>query len=50
MKVTGGNRLVLSNISYSKGLVYSVININRNNIALCTYNGVEVYNKKYKKK
>ena len=40
-----GNNIVLSNISYGKGEVHSVINIDRNSIALCTIDGLEVYNK-----
>ena len=33
------------NIFYGKGKVCSVININELTIALCTDNGIEVYNK-----
>ena len=43
--VTEGNDLVLTNIFYGNGKVHSVININEKSIALCTDNGIEIYNK-----
>ena len=46
IKVTQGNRIVFTNISFGKGEVLSVININVKFIALCTDSGIEVYNKK----
>ena len=45
IKVTKENSLVLTNISFGSGLVHSVINIDKRFIALCFYNGIEVYNK-----
>ena len=46
IKVTEENNIVLlTNISYGKGFVLSVINIDRSFIALCTEYGIEVYNK-----
>ena len=50
IKVTDRNSLILTNISYGRGIVRSVTNINGNTIALCKNNGIEIYNKKYKKK
>ena len=43
--MTLGKNIVLTNISYGKGEVHSVINIDRNSFALCTIDGLEVYNK-----
>ena len=46
IKVTEENNIVLlTNISYGKDNVSSVINIDGSFIALCTHNGIEVYNK-----
>ena len=50
IKVTDRNSLILTNISYGRGIVRSVTNINGKAIALCKNNGIEIYNKKYKKK
>ena len=43
------NFLALTNISYGQGKVLSVINIDETSIALCTDNGIDVYNKKNKR-
>ena len=46
IKVTEGNSLVLlTNISFGYGYNTSVINIDGIFIALCTDDGIEVYNK-----
>ena len=45
IKVTDGNSLVLTNISFGEGEVHSVINIDWTSIALCKHNGIEVYDK-----
>ena len=50
IKVTKGNNLVLTNISYDHDCVYSINNINSINIAICIDNGIMLCNKKYKKK
>ena len=48
IKVTSENSLVLTNISFGKGNVCLVVNINVKYIALCTDNGIEVHNKKFR--
>ena len=48
IKVTLVNSLVLTNISFGKGNVHSVINMNEKFIALSTHNGIEVHNKKFR--
>ena len=40
IKVTEDNNLVATNISYGNGRVLSVINIDKDLIALCKENGV----------
>ena len=48
IKVKKGNRIILTNISYGqRGQVNSVVNINKIALALCTANGIGIYNKKY---
>ena len=48
--MTERNRLVLTNISYGKGEINPVINIDVNLISRGKENKIEIYNKKYKKK
>ena len=50
IKVTERNSLILTNISFGRNSVHTVTNINEKAIALCRNNGIEIYNKKYKKK
>ena len=50
IKVIEERRLVITNIIYGKGDIHSIINIDTNFIAFCTYNEIEFYNQKYKKK
>ena len=50
IKLTEDNILVLTNISYGKSDVKSVVNINKPFIVLTTDKGIDIYNKKYKKK
>ena len=49
IKVTKGNSLVLTNMSFGNCRVESVINIDATFIVLCTKNEIEVYNKKMSK-
>ena len=50
IKVTEKKCLVHTNIYYSIGEIRSICNIDRTSIALCKDYGIEIYNKKYKKK
>ena len=49
IKVTEGNSLIKTNISFGSDKINSVINLNRTSILLSTENGIRIYNKKYKK-
>ena len=49
VKVTERNTLVFTNICYDTDNIWSVTNMDRTFIVLCTYNYIKVYNKKYKK-
>ena len=50
IKVTEGNSIVVTNICYGRGQIRSVINIDVTSIGLCSQEGLEIHNKKYKKK
>ena len=45
IKVKKENSLVLTNISFGRGIALSIISIDETSIALNTCNGIEVYNK-----
>ena len=49
IKVTEGNSLIKTNISFGSDKINSVINL-KASIVLSTENGIRIYNKKYKKK
>ena len=47
IKVTKDNKLHLLNINYGIGYVESVVNIDATFLCLSSFEGVEIYNKKY---